>query len=167
MKKLRLLVTTYCPRNCEGCCNQDWDSDKLPVARDFDYDEILITGGEPLCDIEIFSTIEVIEAIQTLFPNPKRKIYIYTSIPYACTILGYCDGVTLTLHTQEDANVFVSWYKAWNLESGRKSMRLNVFKGVTLPKEIDVSNWKVRWDMEWIKDCPLPEDEVFMKLKGV
>jgi hypothetical protein len=43
-------------------------------------------------------------------------------------------------------------------------MRLNVFKGVDLTG-VDVTHWKVRTDIEWVKDCPLPEGEVFMRLK--
>jgi hypothetical protein len=44
----------------------------------------------------------------------------------------------------------------------KKSLRLNVFKGVSVPKTW--SNWIVKKNMVWIKNCPLPEDEVFMKL---
>jgi hypothetical protein len=43
-----------------------------------------------------------------------------------------------------------------------KSLRLNVFKGVSLA-ELNLSCWKVKPNIKWIKNCPLPEDEVFMR----
>jgi molybdenum cofactor biosynthesis enzyme MoaA len=44
MKKLRLLVTSECNRSCSGCCNKEWDLDKLPVCESYkDYDEIYLT----------------------------------------------------------------------------------------------------------------------------
>ncbi len=49
MKKLRLIITEKCNRKCSGCCNNDWNIDKLPVITDFSkYNEIIITGGEPM-----------------------------------------------------------------------------------------------------------------------
>ena len=47
-KKLRLLVTTKCPNKCPMCCNNSWDFSSLPVVDRWDYEEIMITGGEPL-----------------------------------------------------------------------------------------------------------------------
>lgn len=49
MRKLRLLFTKDCNRDCPGCCNKDWDLDHLPVCADFKpYDLVMITGGEPM-----------------------------------------------------------------------------------------------------------------------
>lgn len=47
-KKLRLLVTEKCHNKCPMCCNNKFDIEKIPVVDRFDYDEISITGGEPL-----------------------------------------------------------------------------------------------------------------------
>jgi len=47
------------------------------------------------------------------------------------------------------------------------SLRLNIFKGIYIPEVVDLSLWKVKKDMEWISNCPLPEDEVFMKLPNI
>ena len=41
MKKLRLLVTKNCDRSCPGCCNKDWNLDKLPNATHLNYDEMV------------------------------------------------------------------------------------------------------------------------------
>ena len=53
MKKLRLLLTENCNRECKGCCNTDWDIKNLPeISADEiineNFDLIMITGGEPL-----------------------------------------------------------------------------------------------------------------------
>jgi len=170
MKKiLRLLVTKDCPRSCDGCCNKDWDLENLPVVKcfdDFDCDEILITGGEPLTDENVDKTIAIIEGINVLFPKKGRKVYVYTANPGWPKILHYCDGITLTLHNQRDVPSFIRWKHT--LETYyEKSLRLNIFKGVTLPKDIILVKWEVKRDVEWIKDCPLPEDEVFMKMPNV
>lgn len=47
-KKLRLLVTAKCHNKCPMCCNKQFDFEKIPVVDRLDYDEISITGGEPL-----------------------------------------------------------------------------------------------------------------------
>ena len=47
-KKLRLLVTAKCHNKCPMCCNNQFDFEKIPVVDRLDYDEISITGGEPL-----------------------------------------------------------------------------------------------------------------------
>lgn len=49
-KTARVIVTLKCNRNCPGCCNTN-----LPEYREvhtdeelLDYEEIVITGGEPM-----------------------------------------------------------------------------------------------------------------------
>ena len=57
--------------------------------------------------------------------------------------------------------------------SGQKSryagmLRLNVFKGIELPKNgIDKSilnYWQIKKDIEWLDPCPLPDGEEFKRL---
>ena len=77
--------------------------------------------------------------------------------------------MTLTLHGQEDVEDF-KFLNGMILKGGRlignKSLRLNVFKGVDLTG-IDLSRWQVKPDIEWIKDCPLPGDEVLKRYKEI
>lgn len=79
-KKLRLLVTTKCPNKCPMCCNNSWDFSSLPVVDRWDYEEIMITGGEPLIHTkkvaELIRSIQVISEVYTNIP----KVYVYTSI---------------------------------------------------------------------------------------
>lgn len=46
------------------------------------------------------------------------------------------------------------------------SLCLNLFSDMKalLPEDIDLSMWKVK-DMEWVKDCPVPEGEDFRRIK--
>ncbi len=176
-RKLRLLVTTDCPNKRPLCCNNSWDFSKLPKVRDFDYDEIMITGGEPLLFtdklVELSVAIRSINPI--LYPEEEMpKIYVYTSIPGITQfeeILDYVDGVVLTPHSKEDVNRFVALNKylyhsiKHDVDDGGISLRLNLFKNIKdmLPEGIDLSLWKVK-DMEWIKDCSVPQGEDFMRL---
>lgn len=166
MKKLRLLVTTKCDRACPGCCNKQYDLDKLPPLQWPDlpeYESIMLTGGEPmLLNTEVLSLI--INMIRVRAPN--APIFMYTAYlkdPQKLhTILQLVDGVTVTLHDPEDgprfrrlmAHIPESCFRG-------KSMRLNIFKGVEVPT---LPDWDIRENMVWIEDCPLPEDEVFLRL---
>jgi hypothetical protein len=166
MKTLRLLVTKQCGKGCEGCCNKDWDLDNLPVVEHFNYDEILITGGEPIAPKNLKKTFETIQTIKILHPKEGRKIYVYTSEIVFYGILHYCDGITLSIHNEEDLEMFLMFKNAIE-RIENKSNRLNIFKGINLPKGLDLSKWAVKDNIEWIKDCPLPENEVFMRLQNI
>ena len=163
MRKLRLLLTKDCDRNCKGCCNKDWDLDNLPQVKDYSiYDEIYITGGEPMLYPKaiLFKFLEIREV-------STAKIYLYTAnitnLFQTLYILTYLDGITLTLHEQKDVKDFYALELILRLiEMKNKSLRLNVFKGIEV-EEIS-SRWKVKKDIEWIKNCPLPKDEELMRI---
>lgn len=165
MKKLRLLVTKRCPKSCEGCCNKDWDLDNLPIVTHFDYDVIMITGGEPLANFFINNLMDILMDIEELTSTKNRKIIIYTAIAYRSWILNFCNGMTLTIHNNEDMLEFLAWEHEYTRYHGLKSLRLNIFKGVDLPENKTFKGWKVKKDIEWIPNCPLPENEEFKRLK--
>lgn len=174
-RKLRLLVTTDCPNHCPMCCNNQFDFDKLKRVEYFDYDEIMITGGEPLLFPR--KVEELARSIKTLNPilypgESVPKIYVYTSIASLVLfkkILNIVDGVVLTPHSREDVqrfltlNSFLEMYLRSYPELN-PSLRLNLFKNIKdiLPEDIDLSLWQVK-DMEWIKDCPVPKGEDFRR----
>lgn len=172
-RKLRLLVTTECPNKCPMCCNNSWDFDKLPVVKHLDYDEIMITGGEPLLFIsKMYALINAIKNIHpVLYPGKEiPKIYIYTSrcSMYVLLSVWNADGFVLTPHNKQDVGFFIK-FNDFLLSSSQKvngkSLRLNLFKDIRemLPEDIDLSLWKVK-DIEWIKDCPVPQGEDFRRL---
>ena len=166
--KLRLLITEECNRDCPSCCNKDWDLKALDVETDFSqYDTIMLTGGEPLLDPN--ATLSAITYIRE--EVPKASIFVYTAMTHwvapLVAILAVADGLTVTLHEQGDVAPFCRFADfLWDhpkLVRG-KSLRLNTFKRVYIDlweiKEI----WDVKDNIEWIKDCPLPENEVFKRL---
>ena len=169
MKKLRLIMFEACPRNCEGCCNKDWDLGALPVCTDFsDYDQVMLTGGEPMLRPDLVEKT----ALKIRKQNPVCDIYMYTAltkdIPALLCLLRVLNGICVTLHEPCDVALFKVLNSILIAQGGyrcRKSLRLNVFKGVDI-EGIDVSPWKVKRDIEWIKDCPLPADEVLMRLSS-
>ena len=176
MKKLRLLLTSDCNRNCEGCCNKDWDLDSLPVCTDYSgYNEIMITGGEPMLYPEKIRecTSKIWGSISLKWDNIFKKspcVYLYTAWTKRpielidLLMVRWIDGLTLTLHNQDDVNGFENLNERLMVYKFKYSLRLNVFKGVDL-SGIDLSLWKVKDNIEWIKDCLLPEDEVFMRFE--
>ena len=157
--KARLLFTSDCFRNCKGCCNKNWTG--IPVKKiTFDellkFDEINITGGEPMMYVE-----KLKELISRLKKHDK-KVYLYTSLPYPyqdfIDILKSIDGCSLTLHTVQDYKNFTA-FDLNKINFPKKSLRLNVFPKIKITSEV----WEVRPKV-WIKDCPLPEDEIFVEL---
>lgn len=162
MPKLRLLVTPRCTRSCPGCCNNSWDLDALPQVQDFSpYDEVLLTGGEPML---VYNTLPaLVQRVRAV--NPHARIYMYTAMLHPAlikVILPIIDGITLTLHEPADAVRFHAYLKT-KCFPHNKNLRLNVFEGVDI-SHLNLKGWIVKDHMVWIKDCPLPEGEVFMRL---
>lgn len=167
MKKLRLLVTESCNRSCAGCCNKQWDLKKLPIAKDFDgYDMIMVTGGEPLQPSKLAGTLDLLKRMSNL----PAAVYVYTACAEnVIPVLGWTDGVTLTLHEQADVAEFLKLnsFLLGRLAYRGLSLRLNVFNEVALPAGLDLSLWKVKLGIRWIEDCPLPADEEFARLEDL
>lgn len=175
-KKLRLLVTKECHNNCPKCCNKLYDLDSIPVIDRFDYDEVCITGGEPMLDLpKVVKIAEMFKTAATIL-GKEVKVYLYTAritngqlnLMMMCRVI---DGICVTPHSEEDIiyfkvlntlmletlNLVPSYYE--NL-----SLRLNLFADVKeqLHGE-DLSLWKIK-DMEWLDDCPVPEGEDFRRV---
>ena len=170
-KKLRLLVTAFCPNKCPMCCNNSWDFSKLPIVDRWDYNEIMITGGEPLCFPDRISNL-LYSVRQVLKVEQKHpKIYLYTAnaeYDIWAQVLEYLDGIVYTPHKIGDIESFVTlnqWLLANKSHYSKISFRLNLFEDMEklLPKDIDLSLWAVK-HMTWVKDCPVPEGEDFKRI---
>ena len=161
-KKLRLLVTNKCYRNCPMCCNKNFDINSIRGLDDLtQYDEVSITGGEPML-VNNNILIEFVKLLHTM----GKKVYLYTAVATVDTIdLGiysFLDGITLTLHDNEDVEKFIlANQRCLERKNSLRKLSL-VLKGIQLP-DVDLSMWKVR-ETEWIENCPLPEGEDFKKL---
>lgn len=169
MKKLRLLITEVCNRNCKGCCNKYWDLKSIPqsqLSEAHTFSEIMFTGGEPLLKPEL--TDQLATCIKSLM-HPQARLYIYTAEPTAIQPDNFSvvDGFTITLHEQEDVQPFIDWcitiLPQIDRSRGRR-WRLNVFDTVKIPRFIRATLVDMGWlvkDMKWVVDCPLPDNEVF------
>jgi organic radical activating enzyme len=163
MKKLRLLLFEDCDRNCKGCCNKQWDLKRLPVCTTYKgYDQIILTGGEPMLNPNLIN--KVIDQIRSA--NKSCKIILYTAkvdnYEVMYQLIEKLDGITVTLHEAMDIasfNRFNDYIYCKNVNG--KSLRLNVFREVG-PIQIYML-WETKKNIEWIEDCPLPKDEIFMR----
>lgn len=164
-----MLVTKKCNRSCDGCCNKDWDLDSLPICESFSgYDQIMITGGEPTLDpYKLYLLARDIRDA-----NPRAQLILYTANPIAVNLfINFFDAITLTLHDKSDVDEFLKTnIMLCDLYVGGMlscNLRLNTFvKNIPYDKNHYHGIWDVRY-MQWIKDCPLPKDEVFMRLKNL
>jgi hypothetical protein len=162
-KKLRLFLFEDCNRDCIGCCYKDYNPDEFPVVESYvGYKMFLLTGGEPLLKPEIIK--DTVTGIREQSDSP---VYCYTAMihkPFRFRwTLNMVDGMTVTLHEQSDVADFERLCKQLKPHHIKnKSMRLNVFEGIEIDNIPDC--WQVKRDMVWIKNCPLPEGEVLMRL---
>jgi len=169
--KLRLLVTTECDRNCPGCCNNQFDILNLPSPDHFNYEMVMITGGEPMME-----PLTVIDTVCKIRQTSSAKIILYTADTrqpkLLMSILALCDGITLTLHDQNDFIpflVFNSLVYFYPHAFENKSLRLNVFKEVKISDQnfgLISQQWEVKKDIVWLDPCSLPDGEILMKLKN-
>ena len=177
-KILRLLLFEECNRNCSGCCNKDWDLKSLPICTSFTvYNMILLTGGEPMLKPQLIKSV-----VKSIRKETVSPIYLYTakidSILITMDILyNYVDGMTVTLHDQSDVELFKEFNDillntkqgihltyGLSIRIAPKSLRLNIFNGIDL-SSTNLELWSVKSKIEWIKNCPLPENEVFMRIE--
>jgi hypothetical protein len=163
-KKARVIVTYDCDRDCRGCCNKNWKYDPPKPIKSFKgFSEVIITGGEPLLFPRKLGTL----ITQIRKENSEAKIFVYTSateLPWLIKGLSqFVDGLCLTLHDKLDVSYFNEFqiYNTFSFFRG-KSMRLNIFRRIDYP--FNTSGWKVKANIRWKKDCPLPKDETLYRL---
>ena len=112
------------------------------------------------------------EAIRMIRKNSTAEIYVYTAnvadVSRACDVLAAADGICVTLHHAGDVSDWERFASA-AYQAGlalRRSLRLNVFTEIKLPDAMPPGGWKIKGNIKWIKDCPLPSSEVFMRWAG-
>ena len=173
MKKIRLIITKDCPNNCLKCCNKNFDLDSLPIVKDYDCDELIITGGEPLSR-NINKTLSLLNYLKYVDVDLNRKIFVYTNDIFQLNeVISLIDGITLSIHDKINMTDFIFWNNSYrnhtflNFKESikNKSLRLHIFKDVEIPTDLDLSDWEVKKDIEWADNCPLPEEEILMRTK--
>lgn len=171
--RARVIVTKKCNRKCKGCCNERLGLiDKVSFEDLFKYEEICITGGEPMLMSE-----RVVEMIHRLrLQGYTGKIWLYTASSrklksyWACKMLiDAVDGITYTIHHGKMETVkkdltdlrHLDTYLKESDRSG-KSDRLYIDSRVFNQDYVDSLSygWDVIKSLKWsMDDCPLPEGE--------
>jgi len=174
MNKIRLIITKDCPNSCPKCCNKKLDFNSIPIIKNYNCDELIITGGEPL-GRNILKTVSLLNYLKYVDTDSKRKIFVYTTDLFQFSeIIHLVDGITLTIHNNVDMKNFICWNEYEKLTMYHfneiikdKSLRLYIFKDVIIPENLDLSDWDVRKNLEWNEDCPIPEDETLLRTKNI
>lgn len=174
MKKLRLILFEQCNRDCALCVNEQMDivkdvpifyaSSPAQMREDFSkYPEVIITGGEPMLHPGLVTTIAQIIKEADSRPN----VWLHTAHsrnPWLLlSMLHWVDGITLTIHEQKDVEPLRVFNTLLRKLPKNHSMKLCVFEGIDLG-DINLDYWHIKDNIKWLEECPLPEDEVLMRL---
>jgi len=163
---LRLVLFDECDRNCKYCVNKQHDTKNLPICTDFSgYDEIILTGGEPMLNPDLI--IDTVESITEQGLRPDFILYTgkIDDLQAMEKIFYVLDGLTVSLHKQKDVFTFMTFNNHFDItlykELGFK-FRLNIMKSVVIPR-ILTKGWDVKSIIP-LTDCPVPEHETLMRL---
>ena len=154
-KTARVIITFGCDRACEYCVNKyAYIINQAVRIKDLNqligFDEIVITGGEPLLYIERTRNI-LMNLEYGMVPNVKK--YLYTAIfnPNMHMIIDYLDGITYTVHTDHDEDQlafdnFEDFIRIHNNKSYRLAISPTLENAFLfypfLWKEIKIKDWK-------------------------
>ncbi len=146
MEKARVIITFECKRSCENCCNKYTSIMKNAISinnlNELDnYDEISITGGEPM--LNCIRTSNIIKYLRNR--NPNRLIYLYTAFysDSMSNIINLVDGIQFSLHdgvSTQDISGFVKFQE--DIKDINKSFRLYVEPTIEYPLTIIPNRWK-------------------------
>lgn len=168
-KKARLMVTLKCERDCPYCVNKDTklmsQAHRISgVSALKDYDEVIVTGGEPLLDVP--ATLKTLRALrdQNSVNIKRQTIYLYTSIcpPHLEKVIPLVDGITYTIHQHYKPKDMTDLLAFQATVHGQdKSFRLSVSPDINAPLGVVPAIWKSIKIKYWypIGECLLPEGE--------
>jgi len=163
----RLIVTEACPRSCSYCCNKQpagITTAKRCRLGEFSakgFDEIVITGGEPM----LFP-----ERVKKIIDHCNLPTYLYTAFyNESCWDMmrqGYFAGLSYTLHekfSETDHSRF-QWLQAdlvmfLKMYSNNFSARLKIHPSIPNDVIVNKALWKRVDRRPFVDNCPLPENE--------
>jgi len=169
-KDARIIITYKCNRKCPGCANtyssvMSKAQSLTSVKQLKDYDNLVISGGEPMLFPDRVTKIAKIlkKAV------PQAKIFLYTALNRGDEIeriLPYIDGINFTVHDnpgEKDIMEFHS-FQAMASRWRNKSFRLYATKSTAENLHIIPSIWsRVKLDPwmsedDMVKAGGCPED---------
>jgi hypothetical protein len=135
----------------------------VPWATREDYrdaDEVIISGGEPTRYWRLL--LDLIHDIRTF---SKAKIFVYTSNVDASKLRELAlraDGLTLTLHTEDDLLKFTLDQDLWPMSHIRVKVDRDIVGMEWGYTALAMDGWNVEW-FAMSDNCPLPEGETLMR----
>ena len=170
MKTARILVTLDCNRNCSYCCNKNLEQYNyarvLSLERLNDYDEFVLSGGEPLLNPK--RTINIIKYLKEEYPLTPIYLYTQTWVKGMRKILSMVDGLTYTIHHPSTKNDGLNFYCTQiGVQDTGITARLNVMDGVdtgSIVYRLDSKVWDKIRIVPVLECCPLPEHEDLLVL---
>ena len=170
MKIARVITTWDCHRDCDLCCNKNLPVEPRPctLADLADYDQVLLTGGEPMLYPE--RLFEIIHGIRKW--DLEQEIYLYTVMykPSLEGLVPLLDGIQYSLHhpvtPMEILNFTDFQFLIGKYRDTEKTFRLYVDNRITEPVLIEPHNWLRVGFTPWREPCPLPEGEELFVLEG-
>lgn len=167
----RVIVTLVCDRSCPGCCNTNGldGIQEVNLERLKDYEEVVLTGGEPLLMGDKF-LVQLIKKLRK--QNKNQSIYLYTAnlaLDEHEKVLDLLDGITVTLHAEATDNDIRSLkYMSENLYGEPLDMRLfideRVYDRYDL-SNIRMSTWDVVRKLKWLDRCEPADNEDLLMLR--
>lgn len=172
-KKLRVMVTDYCGKACDGCCNKTIKpAGELSFEDVVDpkYGEVLFTGGDPA--MFPLPLIALVSEVKKARGRGDYKLYSYmSSYPKQIDLMTHLDkaglnGVQYTLHAEATDNDVMQLRAATNdlpefcinLHSNRLAIDSRLYERYDF-SNIWLQKWSVIRKMVWLPECPLPEGE--------
>lgn len=166
-KNARLIVTLKCRRSCSYCCNNYKSLAQLrqpitDVSSLAQYDEVLITGGEPMQNPA--RTMRILQLLRE--QNSKQVVYLYTAL-YSLEVVAFLrlvDGIHYTLHAEADYLDIAGFerFQSHLYSSGaKKSHRLYVNPELVGYVPVNPRLWSRIEFKPWIDEahCSLPPNE--------
>jgi len=169
MKIARVIMTWDCPRNCDMCCNKNLPVEPRPctLADLADYDQVLLTGGEPTLYPE-----KLLDNIMTLRAQSReQKIYLYTAqfLPAMHGFVPLLDGIQYSLHhpvTPTELLDFADFqFLIGKYRGTERTFRLYVDNRITESVLVEPHNWSRVGFTPWREPSPLPEGEELFVLE--
>ncbi len=162
------MVTPLCNRNCEYCCNKQYDLNDIPVITDNELKNahtLLLTGGEPFA---YTNPSAIAKYYKSRYPNIKN-VYVYgNAVEFEKFInqfygvnnmLKGIDGVSISIKNIADLYSFMSIVRN-TFVSTLNSNRLYVFKNL-VPR--DIGNFDII-HREWQEEFKPANDSIFRRL---
>ena len=164
-KVIHLMVTSLCNRNCNHCCNKQYDLNNIPYVTDSelkDAEVLCLTGGEPFL---FTNPCAISEYYKKMYPNIK-KVYVYTNATELGSWISMndklysIDGVNVSIKNLHDRHVFDAILANNYWINDLTDNRLYIFDNL-MPE--NTGNFEVI-HRSWQKDFEPADDSIFRRI---